>query len=58
MSDTADLRDRIERSGVYVAGLDTDDRWSRDCGKFISQHSALVIDGNFHDAAAAETEQA
>jgi len=58
MSDTANLHNRIERSGVHVAGLDTDDRWSRDCGKLIGKHSALVIDGNFHDAAAAEAEQA
>jgi len=58
MSDSTNFRDRIERSGVHVAGLDTNDGGAGDRRELIGQHSTLLIDWNFDDTAPAKAKQA
>src|SRR5205814_580075 len=58
MSDATNLRDRIERAGVHVASLDTDDGRAGDRRELIGQDSSLVIYRNLNDATTAKAEQA
>ena len=50
--------ERIERAGVHVAGLQTDDRPIVERGQRVGAHAALPIGGDARDAGAAEAEHA
>src|SRR5262249_27661680 len=58
MGFTADFGSGIERAGVYVPGLNENDRFVVELWKLDRPHPALAVDGNPNDTLAAEAEEA